>query len=221
MRKVLVVAVREYQAAVRTKAFIVSMVMMPIFMGGSILVQRLMREKVDVTDKRFAVYDATGQLFDVIVEAAKRRNISSVQQGGIFKGQGAHRKQVRPRFLIERADVTSNDLDRVALELSEQVRNKKILGFLIIGPDAIHPEPAGQEASIAYYSNSPNYDDFRQWVANLLNERIRSLRLAQADLDPQLVERLTSYVSVASLGLVTVTNPAPSDPPKKRIAPSA
>ena len=39
MRKMLVVAVREYQAAVRTKAFIISIVAMPVMMMGSIVIQ--------------------------------------------------------------------------------------------------------------------------------------------------------------------------------------
>ena len=44
MRKALVVAVREYQAAVKTKAFIISLLALPLIWGGSMAVQLFMRQ---------------------------------------------------------------------------------------------------------------------------------------------------------------------------------
>ena len=44
MRKTLVVALREYNAAVRTKTFVLGLVMMPILMGGSIALQWFFKE---------------------------------------------------------------------------------------------------------------------------------------------------------------------------------
>ena len=45
MHKIRVIAAREYSAAVRTKAFIISLLVMPILMGGSILVQAAQLEQ--------------------------------------------------------------------------------------------------------------------------------------------------------------------------------
>lgn len=56
MRKVLVIAAREYNAAVRTRAFLIGLLMMPLLMGGNVLVQTLMQDK----DRRFAIIDRTG-----------------------------------------------------------------------------------------------------------------------------------------------------------------
>ena len=39
MRKVIVVAIREYRAAVLTKAFLISLALMPVLMGGSLFIQ--------------------------------------------------------------------------------------------------------------------------------------------------------------------------------------
>ena len=60
MRKMIVVAVREYLAAVRTKAFLISLIFMPILMGGSIVLNILLKDKVDTRDKNFALLDYTG-----------------------------------------------------------------------------------------------------------------------------------------------------------------
>ena len=65
MRKMIVVAVREYLAAVKSKAFLFSLVAMPILWGGSILVQMVLRDKVDTKDKKIAVLDYTNQLHEV------------------------------------------------------------------------------------------------------------------------------------------------------------
>jgi ABC-2 type transport system permease protein len=49
VRKTLVVAAREYLAAVRTKTFLIGLLIMPIMVGGSILVQILLKDVVDTT----------------------------------------------------------------------------------------------------------------------------------------------------------------------------
>ena len=52
MRKVRVIASREYQAAVRTKAFVFSIVMVPVLWGASIGLQVLMKKAEDQTTKK-------------------------------------------------------------------------------------------------------------------------------------------------------------------------
>src|SRR5262245_61547382 len=46
MRKIATIALREYQALVRTKAFIISLVVMPVFMFGVIVVQSFLSGRV-------------------------------------------------------------------------------------------------------------------------------------------------------------------------------
>ena len=199
MRKIIVVAVREYQAAVKTKAFIISILAMPVFMGGGIVFQTLMRDKVDTTDKKIAVVDQTGRLYDAVVEEALKRNKSEV-----FKGEGEKRKKVRPRFLIERAEVGSDDPARMVFELSERVRNEQIFAFLIVGPDVVKPGDDPTRARVAYHSNTPTYDDFKNWVAGVLNSHTQQLRFQAVDLQPEVVQRATQRVPVANLGLVSL-----------------
>ncbi|UCC31964.1 MAG: hypothetical protein JSU86_06730, partial [Phycisphaerales bacterium] len=189
MRKIIVVAVREYQAAVKTKAFIISILAMPVFMGGGIVVQTLMRDKVDTTDRRIAVVDQTGRLYDAVVEEALKRNESDV-----FKGEGEDRKKIRPRFLIERAEVGSDDPARMAFDLSERVRNEQIFAFLIVGPDVVKPGDDPGRARVAYHSNTPTYDDFKNWVAGVLNRHTQQLRFQAVDLEPEVVQQATQRV---------------------------
>ena len=62
MRKILVVAAREYKAAVRTKTFLISLLIMPLMMVGSILLQWLLRDLVDTADKHFVLIDRASSL---------------------------------------------------------------------------------------------------------------------------------------------------------------
>src|SRR5579864_5164975 len=76
MRKIWIVAVREYSAAVRTKAFMIGLLMMPLMMGGSLIVQHLLKGFRDTSDKHFAVIDRSpdGRFFAAIQEAVKNHN---------------------------------------------------------------------------------------------------------------------------------------------------
>src|SRR5579859_7671602 len=96
MRKVFVIALREYNAAVRTKAFLVSVVLLPVMMLGSFGVQALLRDRVDTRPKRFAVIDRTPSEWVVgpLQAAATARN-----ETGLRDPSG---RQVRPEYVLER-----------------------------------------------------------------------------------------------------------------------
>jgi ABC-type Na+ efflux pump permease subunit len=199
MRKMIVVAVREYQAAVKTKTFIISVIAMPVFMGGSIAVQGLMRDKVDTTDKTVAIWDQTGVLDEAIAEAARKRN-----EDQVFTGEGSQRKKVRPRFLLERVDGRSEDPTRAAFELSERVRKNELFAFAIIGPNVVEPGDDASLAGVAYHSNSPTYEDIQEWLARELNTAVQGLRFQAVKLEPDVVKKATARVPVANLGLVSL-----------------
>lgn len=213
MHKIFVVAVREYLAAVKTKAFIISLMLMPLLWGGSILIQLILKDKVDISEKRVAVVDYSGQLFDAIEKASTERNTRVVPENrrepdGILEpGTG---RQVKPKFVFEKVEPSSDDPNKVGLELSDRIRQKKpgdIMAFLIIHRDVVeristlaNPSPP----SVNYYSNSPTYDDIQNWVSDPINKRLRELRMAAANLDPKVVNNVMATASVSNLGLVSV-----------------
>ncbi|MFH1109029.1 MAG: ABC transporter permease [Planctomycetota bacterium] len=202
MRKIIVVAVREYQAAVKTKAFIFSLLMMPLIWGGSIVVQLAMRNKVDIKDKRIAVVDYSGKLFDSLADAARKRN-----ETDIFESEGDARKQTKPRFLFEKVEPTSDDPTQMGLALSDRVRKNvpgDIMAFVIIGPNVLEPAADPARAAVNYYSNSPTYDDIQKWLFEPINARIRELRLRDANLDSAIVAMATARTRVTNLGLVSL-----------------
>ena len=110
MRKVFVIAVREYNAAVRTKAFLVSLIFLPILMLGSFAMQALLRDRVDTTPKHFAVIDRTQgeQIFAALQQAAAERNEKELRDSS--------GRQVQPEYVLEKA-TPADDSEKAIKEL--------------------------------------------------------------------------------------------------------
>jgi ABC-2 type transport system permease protein len=200
MRKVLVIAARDYRAAVLSKAFIISLLALPIMWGGSAASQVFLKDKVDTADKRVAIVDRTGRLHDTLARAAQHRNETE-----IFSGEGTSRRQVKPQFLLEVVDPTGvGDIPQSTLKLSDRVRAKDLFAFLEIGPDLLDTAPAPERARITYHSDTPTYDDFVEWFEAVLNVQLQEFRFAQAGLDRDVVRRVIRTESAERLGLVTL-----------------
>ncbi|UCF32532.1 MAG: ABC transporter permease [Phycisphaerales bacterium] len=193
MRKVIVVAVREYQAAVRSKAFIIALLALPVFMGGGIFVQMLMKDRVDISDKRIGIVDRSGKLFDALAKAAEKNNSEDV-----FTGKGKERKQVKPKFVLSAFDASSETIDELALELSDRVRNKELFAFAIISPDVatLETKAKSERGPVLYHSNNPTYSDVPDWLAQVINREVQTLRLRQLNLDPEVVQQATRRIEV-------------------------
>jgi ABC-2 type transport system permease protein len=212
MHKMLTVARREYVAGVKTKAFLISLFVMPLLMGGGAIAQMMLKDQVDVQEKRFAVVDRSPQerLAPVIQAAAEHRNSHEIRDPKT-------KKQLKPAFAIERVAPSSDTADSIAaqrFELSERVRRGELFGFVDIGADVFEnpADAAGQRATapteatvdrrvIRYQSNSPTYDDFRNWLRPLLEHEIQEARLKTANLPSVQVRALLQPPPLLTKGL--------------------
>ena len=74
MDKILILFKREYRAAVRTKSFIISLLVVPIMMGGGFLAVIIMENKQDTDDKNFVMIDHSGSWRSPLSKALDMRN---------------------------------------------------------------------------------------------------------------------------------------------------
>ena len=107
MRKIIVVAVREYQAAVKTKAFLIMLIAMPVLMGGGILAQTVLSKRVDIQTKRIAVIDHDGRVYQGIAKAAESRNARIFDENG---------KQEKPKYTFELIVDSGENTDEAAFQ---------------------------------------------------------------------------------------------------------
>ena len=191
MNKMWVIARREYRTTVRTKAFVIAIVLMPIFMLGGFAVQKLTEDSIDVDTKRVAVLDPSGKVFEIIAAAAERRNAEDItDESG---------RQIRPRYEFQRVVIQEDARDDQRAELSEQIRKDKLFAFVEITGDILGDGSNGGQ--INYYSNQPTYDELRRWLSYIVDDRVRSERFAAAGLDRGIVERAMTPVQLENLGL--------------------
>ena len=140
MRKIITIAVREYKAMVATKAFLLSIIVMPVIMLGSIVVMSLLQSQAEIKTRRIAVIDHTG-VFSAAIEAAADLHNQDIDSQ-IANGQGpdlpAGMGLARERYQIENVDVDSDPNARPAqlLELSDRIRDQQLYAILEI-PDEV------------------------------------------------------------------------------------
>ncbi|MGH7178060.1 MAG: hypothetical protein ACREJC_11825, partial [Tepidisphaeraceae bacterium] len=141
MRKTLVIAVREYFAAVKSKAFVISLVLMPVMMTGGIVVQRMAERIADTKLKKVAVIDRTAgeTLFQSLAQAAEKRNkteLTDPKTGRQFR-PAIELERIAPADLADPAAVATQ-----RMELSERVRRDELFAFIEIGKDVLRPRVA-------------------------------------------------------------------------------
>jgi len=208
MRKTLLIAKREYLASVKTKGFIIGLLLAPVLMCGGLIAVVVFRGQVDVRDKRIVLVDRSGLLAPALAQAAEKRNADEVHDSKTGK-------KVKPAYLIESADPQAGDLPAQLLALSERVRNGELHAFIEIGPEVLHPGTNREPARVRYHAKGAALDDIRRWVERPLNDELRRQRLAAAGIEEAQVQGLFNWVAVEGMGLVTA-DPNTGEPVEAR-----
>lgn len=222
MRKVVVVAVREFVATVATKGFVIGVLVTPALIGAMILLMpRLLDEEAPRVKGRVALWDPTGTVAPGVAERlapeamAERRaeRLARLEAAtpAALSALGGPSSQAMEAALGE-----VPRLDVVALAAEEELAGAKER----LTREASGEEPARQLAVIAVHRDAVEsarggeLGAYDLWIREKLDDRIQEelreavrhalidARLAAAGLDARRVERLVGVPSVAA---VTVT----------------
>lgn len=205
MSKVWRVAITEYLNAVRSKAFILGVLALPLIMAISVGVQIYAQGKTDLTPRRVAVLDRSGQLYEALAAKSKARNewlrTSDRSVSVDMKGQ---RLKVdlpkQPEFVIEEFKFTGDDAKAAELQLSERVRKKELFAFVIIGKNVLVLD-ATNHTELRYHTETPTFHELPGWLDSTLNAEIRERRFTAAGVDSKQVRQLSQTVPLQRLGL--------------------
>jgi ABC-2 type transport system permease protein len=196
MHKTLILAARDYRASVKTKGFIIGLVLAPVFMGGSLIVFTLMKDRVDTKDKTVVILDRSGVLAPALINAAQQRNEQEVLHPETGKKQ-------KPAYHFDWAEPNDVDPEAQRLALSDRVRRGQLHAYVEIGRDVVHPQGGGAHSRITYHAKNAAMDDLRNWMGQPLNNTLRKLRLADAGVEESQIEGVFNWVSVEGMGLVS------------------
>jgi ABC-type Na+ efflux pump permease subunit len=173
--KILVIARREYQAAVRSKAFIITLVLMPVLMFGSIGLQVLFQKLEGPKERKYAVIDRSGgELAEALKQLSSSKDLAE-QLGG--------------RFTVEVVPPSPPDPQKMGeqrYELSQRVDRGELDGVLEIGPDVYQakmklgadPDTVDDREAVRFQAKSPAQNVFRRLAEVVINEAVQARRLA-------------------------------------------
>jgi len=200
VRKIWVIACREYSVAVRSKAFVITMVLMPILMLGSLGLQLLFKRLEDTKEKHYVVIDRSGgSLAQVLEASADLFNQSQAQEGDTKRPNAG-------KIAIEVVPPASNEDDPEAIvrqrfEQSQRVERDEVEGILEIGPQVFlirgeSETKVEDDAAVRFQSKRPNQRLFVAWAEQSLNAAVQARRLTSQNIDPRLIQVLQEPVLV-------------------------
>ncbi len=195
MHRILLIAKRDYLATIRTKAFLIGLVVAPILFSGGFLGMALLKAKPDLKERHIAIIDHTGEVAAAIAEAAQQKNTVEMFD------KGSH-QQVAPRYVFEMV-TPGNDASALHLALSDRVRAGQLFAFVEIGPDALRPGKDVPSHRVSCYVKGGGIDDLRRWLSDPINEGVRKVRLGQLGVDKSPFDEVLAEVSVERLSLVS------------------
>ena len=202
MRRILLVAKRDYLAAIRSKPFLFALVIAPIMVGGSFVGIAVMKAKPDIQERRVAIVDRTGLAAQSVIESAGEKNTE-----GLFdKITG---RQLTPRYVFETAVPDDTNPNSQRLALSDRVRRRELFAFLEIGRDALHPpksadpEKVPESSRVDYYSNAGGIDETRGWISGPVSDGLRRVRLGQLGVDHGRFADVLRSATVQAMSLIS------------------
>lgn len=182
MDKIIAVARREFLATVRTKAFILSVVLMPGLIIGGIFggewAHRLSKKEW-LPVRRLAVVDKTGVVYDDLVAEAEKYNAT------------------RPNQPFEFLNVPPDGADPNAFRA--RVQRGDLYGYVIIASDAVD-----QDGGCVLARRDSQLEAGRQ-LDDMLSEAIYAVRQREAHLDPAVLARIRRPVPVQPVDVQTGT----------------
>ena len=197
MHRILLIARRDYLQTVLSKAYLVGLILLPLFIGGGFLVLAV-ASRSNAGDQRVAVIDHTGVSAAAVIQAceeASRKPISNAPGG--FQGS-----QTMQRYVFEEVKPDADEAAQL-LSLSNRIRTGELFLVLDISPDALRPPAGAKKDLVHYYTNSSGINQMSLWLPAAVNDGLRHVRLAQMGVDPARVPDALRDVDVVSVNLVT------------------
>lgn len=216
MDKIRRVAAAEYLNSVRSKAFIISILMVPLILALSLGMSVFAGKKIDMTPRKIAVVDHTGRLFDAIKQSAEIRNANLNKSKKLPDAVKAMAPK-QPHFAPVAHDAGDQTRESLELELSGKVRSKELFAFAIIEENVFAVQ--GDEArGVAYYTQTPTFLSLPRWLEQTINAEVRRARLGEAGLDSALIGKLSRPAKFDRRGLAKKTKTGKIEKAKKQNA---
>jgi ABC-type Na+ efflux pump permease subunit len=200
MRTLLTIAHREYVAMIGTKAFLLTLILMPVLMLGGMLAMPLINRIEGPQERRIVVADATGQWVSVLQRAAEQRLQAANAMADSQASSNGDNPFDRPqdRFVIEAASQAPLSAEEQFL-LSDQIREGTLFALVEIPAELEKLDVDAATRRVRFVSNAGTLSEVRGWISGVLSDAVRTKRLQEAGIDPQVVAVAETRVDVAAI----------------------
>ncbi len=204
MNKLLVIIGREYSSRVKTKFFLISTILMPLFIAMTGVLPGLLFSMKTGGATRLAVYDETGKLYEPVRQSLTagqgRDGRGGAKAGGVpMRGPaGADRdeqmremgKALGARYEVEGVQADGRARAEILEALNNRVRKDEIDGYVVLPSDIFESNRA------EYYSS--NTGDFitSEQIESGVSRGVTEQRMRDANIDGERVRELSKRVEV-------------------------
>ncbi|MCC6165141.1 MAG: ABC transporter permease [Acidobacteria bacterium] len=171
MRKVLIIAIAELEQAVRSKAFLIGLLSVPLLMVLAFAIQTVTARR-DTSERRFAILDRTGVVAPLLVEATRSHNTEATSPAG---------RRTGPHFAPEVVAPSNEPEDAARLALSDRVRKGELFAFVEIPVAALQGD--AEAGAVRYFSQTPTYQTLPDWLRREVSRIVGTVRLERLGVD--------------------------------------
>jgi ABC-2 type transport system permease protein len=184
--KMVLVVRREFMERVKTKAFVISTILVPVLLGAMMFAPLLLSRIMPDKPTTIAVLDGSGLLFDAL-----DRELASDPEDDFIPDPSRSGEKTR-RYVVERITRDGRDAEELLDEQAARVEDKTLTAYLVIPEEIME---SGEEEATYYARNLSNLDGIRR-VRRALSEAVVTQRLENRGVDPAEAKDLTSSVGI-------------------------
>lgn len=179
MKKIIAVARWEFLEKVKTKAFIISLILTPVFIFAVSVLPSLLIDQEDSSTKPIGILDVSGIYFEEVKLKLEKFQLSNQQ----------------PNYIIANLYKPNISDELLKLEADKNVLDNKIDGYLFIAKN--------ENDSVLFEYRSKNVGSFRdiRRFEDALNQTMLSFRLEDEGIDQSLMKILTSKIEMRPVKL--------------------
>jgi len=177
MKKILAIAKWEFIEKVKTKTFIISLILTPIIIIGFSIVPTLLSTEEDTRTKAIGVFDRTGYYFDYVRNALAEFKLEDGQ----------------PNYIIINLYKEKEEPAENKASADKNIIQKKIEGYLFINM------PSPDSFLVEYRSGSiGNFRDLKRFEEVLNKIRIHK-ELLNSGIDPEMISSLQNNIKIEQI----------------------
>lgn len=170
MKKAFAVARWEYVEKIKSKAFLISLFLMPIIMIGLGVIPSLLASKPDTEPRVIGIIDQTGELFQPLSRRVEERY-------KLPDGQ--------PNYILQRIDV-ANGFDQTKKLADKMVLDGDLEGYFLLTPLVF------QDSAAEYRSKNVGNIRIIERFSKTLRDIVFEKKLHAAGIDPEIVKKVST-----------------------------